>query len=65
MIIGSHGGECDPNLDILRLNKMFSLGKIDFSTIITNTFNLYDINKAISQIKNGKIQGRCLIKMEK
>ena len=65
MIIGSHGGECDPDLDISRLNKMFSIGKIDFNTIITNTFTLNDINKAISQIKNGKIQGRCLIKMEK
>ena len=62
-IIGSHGGNTKPNIDIPKINKLFRANNINLNKFYTKTYILNDINKAISDMKNGKIQGRCLIKM--
>ncbi|WP_072623288.1 zinc-binding dehydrogenase [Spirulina major] len=61
VLIGSHGGDCYPHLDIPRYHNLFRLDRIKLKELITNTFNLGEINKAIKKIRNGEVKGRCLI----
>ena len=62
-IIGSHGGGCKPHIDIKKINQSFRKNNIKIKDFYTKTYSLGKINKAISDIKNGKLSGRCLIKM--
>ena len=41
-----------------------SNGAFDPSNLITEKFDLQDINLAIKKIVNGSLAGRCLIKMQ-
>ena len=61
-IIGSHGGETVPQIDIPRINKLYLEKRIKLKNLISKTYNLNDINTAISDIRNGNLSGRCLIK---
>jgi S-(hydroxymethyl)glutathione dehydrogenase / alcohol dehydrogenase len=63
-ISGSHGGETIPNEDIPRYQKLFDAGRIQLKPLITDHFKLEEINTAIQKMRNGKIAGRCLIKMD-
>lgn len=60
---GSHGGEAVPHSDIPRLHGLYRQGQIHLRELITDIYPLDQINEAISAMKNGKIAGRCLIKM--
>ena len=60
-ISGSFGGECKPEKDIPRYLKLLFSSKIDFDGLVTERYELSDINYAISRIKNGKSIGRVLI----
>ena len=62
-IIGSHGGNCKPHIDIHKINQSFKKNNIKVKNFYTKTYSLDKINKAISDMKNGKLSGRCLIKM--
>ena len=62
-IIGTHGGNTRPHIDIPRINNLFKANNVNLNKFYTKVYALNDINKAISDMKNGKIQGRCLIKM--
>lgn len=62
-IIGSHGGDSNPDSDIARYlnlhsNKIFSL-----DGLVTNKYRLKDINVAIKSMKEGKSIGRILINL--
>ena len=61
---GSHGGDCRPHIDIPRYNNLYHAGKIKLRELITDIFNLDQINEAIYGVRNGTIKGRCLISME-
>ena len=60
-ITGSHGGNGYPTDDIPRYMLLSKLGKLNLSNLITETYNLSEINQAIEQIKNGSLSGRCVI----
>jgi len=60
-IVGSHGGDAVPNLDIPRLYNFFKDKNIDLSKLITNEYDIDDINSAIADMKSGAMSGRCLI----
>ena len=62
-IIGTHGGNCQPNIDISKIYQSFKKNNIQISNFYTKTYSLDKINKAISDMKNGNLNGRCLIKM--
>ena len=62
-IIGSHGGGAKPNIDIPIIKKLYKNNKINLNKFYTKIYPLNGINKAILDMKKGKIQGRCLIKM--
>lgn len=62
-ISGSHGGETIPHEDIPRYQKLLNAGCIQLKSLITDHFELDEINDAIQKMRSGKIAGRCLIKM--
>ena len=53
----------NPNLDIPRYSKYLSAKKNSLSKIITKTYSLDKINSAIELMIDGKIEGRCVIKL--
>ena len=62
-IEGSFGGECQPSKDIPRYINLLQKGKWSLEGLVTERYSLQDINKAISNMKNGKSIGRILIDM--
>jgi S-(hydroxymethyl)glutathione dehydrogenase/alcohol dehydrogenase len=63
ILSGSHGGEAVPDQDIPRYHALFKAGRIKLRELITNTFELGEINTAISQMRDGGVRGRCLVRM--
>ena len=62
-IIGSHGGESNPEKDIPRYLNLVNIGLLDLKSIISKRYPLIDINLAIDSMKNGNTAGRVLIKL--
>lgn len=60
---GSHGGEAIPQIDIPRYHELFRSGRIKLRELITGHYTLDQVNDAITDIRAGKIAGRCLIRM--
>ena len=60
---GSHGGEAIPNVDIPRYQKLFSAGRIQLKSLVTEHYSLDEVNKAIQRMRSGELAGRCLIRM--
>ena len=61
-IIGSHGGETVPQIDIPRINNLYLEKRIKLKNLISKTYNLNEINTAISDMRNGLVSGRVSIK---
>jgi S-(hydroxymethyl)glutathione dehydrogenase/alcohol dehydrogenase len=61
-IIGSHGGDTNPAVDIPRYVQLYRLGRLKLLEQITHRFSLDEINKAIQVFQRGDA-GRCLISM--
>ena len=61
-IVGSHGGNGNPEIDIPRYMILESTGAFDPSNLITEEYDLKDINLAIKRMVKGDLSGRCLIK---
>jgi S-(hydroxymethyl)glutathione dehydrogenase/alcohol dehydrogenase len=62
-ISGSHGGETSPSMDIPNYIRLYRNGKLNLDHLITDRFNLEEINIALDKMRSGKIVGRCLIEM--
>lgn len=63
VITGSHGGETQPSRDIPRYVRLEQAGKLDLKKIITDRFNLVDINTAVEKMKTNKASGRFIIRL--
>ena len=61
VLSGSHGGEAIPEQDIPRYHALFRAGRIRLRELITNRYGLDDINKAIADMRDGTVSGRCLV----
>lgn len=61
-LIGSHGGETQPDIDIPRYVTLHKLGRLRLEELITHRFPLDKINEAIAVVRGGEA-GRCLVKM--
>jgi len=61
VLSGSHGGEAIPEQDIPRYHALFRAGRIKLRELITNRYGLDDINKAIADMRDGTVSGRCLV----
>jgi len=62
-ILGSHGGESLPDIDIPRYVKLAEAGKLNLSTVIGKTYSLTEINQAITDMTTGAVAGRVMIKV--
>ncbi|MFT5130611.1 MAG: S-(hydroxymethyl)glutathione dehydrogenase/alcohol dehydrogenase [Rhodothermales bacterium] len=60
-IIGSHGGETQPERDIPRLLRLHAAGRLDLSALITDHADLTNVNDAIEAMRSGRSQGRWLL----
>ena len=63
-IIGSHGGESNPNCDIPRYSKLFKNNLVDFKLLVSKRISLDNINQAINEMREGKTSGRILIDLK-
>lgn len=63
VIIGSHGGESKPEVDIPRYLNLFNNGLWSIEGLITKRYKLEDINLAIAEMQNGNTAGRILINL--
>ena len=53
-LFDSTGGKTTPDIDIPRYERLIKTGKIDFEKIITNSYDIKDINLAISDLVKRK-----------
>jgi S-(hydroxymethyl)glutathione dehydrogenase / alcohol dehydrogenase len=63
VLSGSHGGEAVPEQDIPRYHALFRAGRIKLRELITDRYQLEDINQAIQGMRDGSISGRCLLSL--
>jgi S-(hydroxymethyl)glutathione dehydrogenase/alcohol dehydrogenase len=61
-LVGSHGGETRPDIDIPRYIQLYKLGRLKLAEQITHRFPLDQVNEAVDVVKRGEA-GRCLITM--
>jgi S-(hydroxymethyl)glutathione dehydrogenase/alcohol dehydrogenase len=60
---GSHGGEAIPQTDIPRYQGLYRAGRIRLRELITDIFTLEQVNEAIACMRDGRVAGRCLIRL--
>jgi S-(hydroxymethyl)glutathione dehydrogenase/alcohol dehydrogenase len=61
-IIGSHGGDTRPDVDIPRYIRLYQFEKLKLDEQITHRYCLDEINEAIAVVQRGEA-GRCVISM--
>jgi S-(hydroxymethyl)glutathione dehydrogenase/alcohol dehydrogenase len=61
LMAGSHGGSARPDLDIPRYLKLLAAGKLNVKDVITDRYDLPDINKALDAMRQGRVRGRCIL----
>lgn len=61
-VVGSHGGDTSPDVDIPRYLQLYQIGRLQLDELITHRFKLDDINAAIDQVRQGET-ARCLVEM--
>ena len=63
-LVGTGGGETNPDKDLKKYSKMFFKNQINLEKMVTKIFSLRDINKAINFLKKGNCV-RVLIDMNR
>jgi len=61
-LIGVHGGDIQPDVDIPRFVGLFQRGQLKLNEQITHHFDLEQVNEAIEVVRQGKA-GRCVLVM--
>jgi S-(hydroxymethyl)glutathione dehydrogenase/alcohol dehydrogenase len=62
-LIGSHGGESRPDIDIPRYVRLIREGRLDLRSLIGQTYPLDAVNDAIADMRSGRLAGRALVQM--
>jgi Zn-dependent alcohol dehydrogenase len=60
-LMGSHGGECRPEIDIPRYVRLVQDGRLSLASIVGQRYLLHEINAAIGDMKSGRLAGRAII----
>lgn len=63
VLSGSEGGQAIPHEDIPRYSGLYRSGRLKLKELLTDHFELSDINVAISEMRSGKVRGRCLVRL--
>jgi S-(hydroxymethyl)glutathione dehydrogenase / alcohol dehydrogenase len=63
-MVGVHGGDTVPDIDIPRYYELYRIGKLKLDELITDRFTLPEINRAVDMVKSGAARGRCMIAMD-
>ena len=61
-IVGSHGGNINPEEDIIRYLNLINSKSINLERLISDYYDLKEINVGISKILDGEISGRIMIR---
>jgi len=62
-LIGSHGGDALPHVDIPKYNHLYLNNKLDLDSLITRTYPFEALNQAIQEMRSGELAGRAVIKV--
>jgi len=60
---GSHGGDSQPDRDIPRYLKLVEAGRLDLDSLVSRRYAFEDINRALDDMREGVVAGRCLLEM--
>lgn len=63
-IVGSWGGGCVPDRDIPRLADLYVRGALPMGKLLTHTYALGDVNRALDDLEAGKV-GRSILDMSR
>ena len=63
-LVGSHGGESLPNVDIPRYVRMCSDGRLSLQGIVGARYPLEAVNQAVADMVSGRLAGRAIVTME-
>jgi len=62
-IVGTWGGETNPDEDIPEYVAWYQSGKMNLDKLLTHDYPIEDINRAFDDLENGKV-GRALVKLQ-
>jgi len=62
-LVGSHGGESRPEIDIPRYVRLIQAGRLDLRPLIGQTYALDAINDAIDDMRSGHLAGRAFVRL--
>lgn len=60
-LFGSHGGECQPDIDIPRYVRLCQAGKLHLEALVGKRYELTEINRAITEMTDGTLAGRAML----
>jgi len=60
-LVGSHGGECRPDVDIPRYVRLVREGRLDLGSLVGRRYPLTGINAAIADMTSGRLAGRAIV----
>ncbi len=60
-LVGSHGGECRPDIDIPRYVRLVEDGRLSLAKVVGRRYSLDQINDAIADMTSGRLAGRAII----
>ena len=60
-LLGSHGGQCRPEVDIPNYVRLAKAGKLDLAPCIGKRYRLSEINQAIDDMRHGAVAGRAIL----
>lgn len=62
-LVGSHGGECRPDIDIPRYVRLVRDDRLTFAHLVGKRYSLHEINAAIDDMRTGRLAGRAIVHM--
>jgi len=60
---GTEGGGCRPEYDIPRLEKLCKAGRLKFEGLVGERYSLERVNVALEDLRQGRVTGRCVLKV--
>ena len=62
-LVGSHGGESRPEVDIPRYVRLVRDGKLALGGVVGRRYSLDEINTAIDDMTSGRLAGRAIVRL--